>query len=400
MSVAELKNSTLHGEICMPPSKSYMHRALICAFLSGEMIKTEACGDDIGATVNALEVLRSNGDTVDCKESASTLRFLLPVAAALGKAVTFTGSGRLPERPIDVYSDLFSKHGVKCEGEKLPIKISGSLTAGRYELPGDISSQFITGLLFALPLLDGDSELILTSPLQSKPYVNMTLNTLKHFGIVMQRSEYGYKVKGNQTYKYAPFEIEGDWSQAAFFIVGGAVSGDVTVKGLNPDSAQGDRQIVEIMRRFGADITCSESGVRVKKSALHGIDIDVSDIPDALPAIAVAAACAKGITTVRGAKRLRLKESDRLGGIANNLKKTGIEVAETNDGLIIRGGKISGAALDGFNDHRLVMAFSISALCAEGETLISCAESVSKSYPGFFDAYRQLGGKADVISDR
>ena len=401
MEMVRLNSSVLCGSLIAPLSKSDVHRAAICSFLAGSELSSAASSNDINATKNALKALSKNEQVINCGESGSTLRFLIPIAAALGKAVTFTGEGRLPERPVGEYLRLLGQHGVKCEYSKtLPFAISGKLTPGLFELQGNVSSQYVTGLLFALPLLDGNSEIRLLTPLQSKPYVNMTLKTLARFGIVFNETENGYYIKGNQSYKECNYPLEGDWSQAAFFLAGGALTGDVTLRGLDINSPQGDREIVNILRRFGAEVTLSENGVRVKKSHLRAIKLDVSDIPDLVPVIAVLAAFAEGETEITGGERLRLKESDRITSVVCNLKKMGVDVTETTDGMVINGGSVKGASLDGYNDHRIVMAFSIAAAAAEGETVISDALSINKSYPEFFSDYLSLGGRADVISNR
>ena len=402
MSVVKLKPSALSGSVTLPPSKSAAHRALICKFLAGGgSVDGIIPSDDMKATGNALNALRNGYDVIDCIESGSTLRFMIPVAAALGKNVSFVGSGKLPQRPIDEYLRLLPEHGVKCEySGALPLKISGQLKAGKYEVAGHISSQYITGLLLALPLLSGDSEIILTSPLQSKPYADMTLKVMSDYGVIAEETENGYFIKGNQLYKKRDYKVEGDWSQAAFFLVGGALSGDVTLKGLDMNSTQGDKEIVNILKALGADIEVKRSSLRVKRSVLKGAQINVSDIPDTVPALAVAAMYAKGETVITGAERLRIKESDRLESVITNLRKMGINAKETPDGMLIEGGRAKGASLCGFNDHRIVMAFSIAALCADGESEISDAMSINKSYPDFFEDYNLLGGAADVISDR
>ena len=386
----------------MPPSKSAAHRALACSFLAGgSRVEPIIDSKDMRAMQQAISALRNGNDTVDCIESGNTLRFMLPVAAALGKSVTFIGSGRLPERPIGDYLRLFPEHGVKCVSNgKLPVTIEGKLTGGRYEIAGNISSQYITGLLLALPILEEDSEIVLTTKLESKPYVDLTIKVLSDFGISVEETEYGYFVKGNQKYIKRDYIVESDWSQAAFFLAAGAIGGDVTLKGLRADSVQGDKEIVEIIRRFGADIEINENGIHCRKSALHGTEIDVTDIPDTVPAIAVTAAFAKGKTIITGAERLRYKESDRIESVVTNLKKMGVQVEETRDGMIITGSAVHGARLDGYNDHRIVMAFSIAALFASGETEITQADSVNKTYPAFFEDYNKLGGKANVIGDR
>ena len=402
MSGIRLLPSALRGTVQVPPSKSYAQRAFIAAYLAGGgRVELSGTSDDIQATVNALNALDNHEKTIDCGASAATLRLLMPLAAALGKNVTFTGSGRLPERPIGEYLRLFPQHGVSCTYHgRLPVTVNGRLRPGRFAVSGNISSQYISGLLMALPLLDGDSEIVLTTPLNSEPYVTMTLQMLHLHGIEINATPTGFAIPGRQCYQPCDVTVEGDWSQAAFFLAGGVLSGDVTVTGLNPTSVQGDRAITKILRRFGGDITAADNGVRAVKSRLHGITVDVADIPDTLPAIAVVAACAEGDTVITGAERLKWKESDRISATVQNLQKAGIAAQATSDALIITGGKPHGAELSGCNDHRIVMAMSILALAADGETQISDAQSVSKSYPAYFEDYRLLGGCAHVIDDR
>ena len=402
MSRVLLENSRLEGTVLLPPSKSTAHRALLCSFLAGGgKVEPMIASKDMEAMKSAVSGLEKGVKTIDCIESGNTLRFTLPVAAALGKSVTFTGSGRLPERPIGEYLRLFEEHGVKClsAGGKIPVSIDGRLSGGVYKIAGNISSQYISGLLFALPLLEEDSEIILTSPLESKPYVDLTISVLRDYGIEITETENGYYVKGNQQYKKRDYHIESDWSHAAFFLAAGAVGGNVAVTGLNPDSAQGDKEIVDILKRFGADIEFCGESVRCRKKELRGINVDVTQIPDTVPAIAVTAAFARGETVITGAGRLRLKESDRIESVVSNLKKMGVNARETRDGMIITGGEIKGAELCGFNDHRIVMAFSVAALFARGDTVITDAQSINKTYPSFFEDYNRLGGKANVISD-
>lgn len=402
MSIVRLKNSILSGEITVPPSKSAAHRAMICSFLAGAgSVRPITSSNDMRAMKQVISALNSGSDTIDCIESGNTLRFMIPVAAALGRKCTFVGSGRLPERPITEYLRLLSEHGVECicENGKIPLSIKGKLTSGVFEIPGNISSQYITGLLFALPLLDGDSKIVITTKLESKPYVDMTIKILSDYGISVEETQYGYFVKGSQKYTVRDYTVESDWSQAAFFLVAGAIGGDITLKGLDLTSTQGDKEIINVLKRFGADITTDGNTIRCKKSSLNGITVDVTDIPDTVPAIAVAAAYAKGTTVICGGERLRLKESDRITSVVSNLKKMGVDACERQDGMVIVGGEPHGAMLDGYNDHRIAMAFSVAALCANGETQISDAQSVNKTYPDFYNDYNSLGGKADVICD-
>lgn len=399
MSTVRLQNSILKGEVLIPPSKSAAHRALVCSFLSGGgNVSPIIDSNDMRAMEQVITALKNDEPVADCIESGNTLRFMIPVASALGKSVTFTGSGRLPERPIGDYLRLLPQHNVKCTSKgSLPLKVEGQLTPGVFEIAGNISSQYITGLLLALPILDGDSEIVLTTELQSKPYVDMTIKVMSDFGVEVEETHRGYFIKGNQAYRQRDYVVESDWSQAAFFLVGGAISGDVVLKGLDLNSTQGDKEIVDILKRFGADIEVHTDYIRARKSVLKGIEIDVTDIPDTVPALAVAAAFAQGTTVIKGGARLRLKESDRIESVASNLKRLGVDVEEQPDGMIINGGNVKGALLEGYNDHRIPMAFSIAALCARGETEITDAQSINKTYPTFFEDYNSLGGKADVI---
>lgn len=400
MKTAVLENSKLCGSVAVPPSKSAAHRALICSFLAGGgTVNPIIDSKDMKATLGVLNALRNGEKTLDCIESGSTLRFAIPLAAALGKSVTFVGSGRLPERPLGEYLELLPKHGVSCEsGGGLPLAISGKLESGVYEIRGDVSSQYITGLLLSLPILDGDSEIRLITKLESKPYVDMTVKVLADYGVDIKEMENGYIIRGNQEFKTLDYTVEGDWSQAAFFMSAAAVGGDVTITGLDMNSTQGDKAVVDVMRRFGADITVAENSVRCRKGDLCGIEIDCTDIPDMVPAIAVTAAFAKGKTVIKGAERLHYKECDRIEAVASNLEKMGAGVTVMQDGMIITPpDELRGAELLGYNDHRIVMAFSVAALFANGKTIITDAESINKSYPVFFEDYNRLGGKANVL---
>ncbi len=418
MSNVTIKPSILKGTVQVPPSKSDVHRAIICAALAKGVstVSPVAFSEDISATIDCIKALGAqvcvDGDkvTVDsrnifntekadmqCRESGSTVRFFIPVAAAGGVNGVFNGKGRLPQRPLGVYTDLLPKHGVSVKTEGgLPFEVSGQLTSGRYDVPGDISSQFITGLLFALPLLDGDSVIHLTSPLQSKGYIDMTLSVQKQFGVVIETDGDDYIVKGNQSYKPCDYVTEGDWSQAAFFLVGGAIGGDVTVKGVKRDSYQGDKEIAELIKRFGAEVYQDDYSVSCKAKALKAIDIDASQIPDLVPVLTVCAAFAEGKTRIYNAQRVRLKESDRLSAISDCLNRCGAKVEQTDDGLLIEGGKaLKGSFVEGCNDHRIVMSMAIAALGCDGEVTVSDRESITKSYTEFFDDYNSIGGLSD-----
>ncbi len=410
----------LSGTVSVPPSKSAAHRAIICASLAKgiSIIKPIDLSNDITATIDCMRklgaditlegsVLTVDGrrtfenktTELDCGESGSTLRFLIPVAAAGGVSARFIGHGKLPERPIGVYTDCLPPKGVRCITQGgLPLEISGSLKSGVYEIPGDISSQFITGLLLALPLLDGDSEIKLTSPAQSVGYIDMTINTMKDFGINVAATENGWKICGGQEYRARDFTVEGDWSQAAFFMTAASLGEEIVIDNLSTASAQGDKECVKIYQRFGADIAERDGNIIIKPGKLQGIEIDATDIPDAVPALSIAAALAEGRTIIKGAARLRIKECDRLAAMTDGLTRLGAKIRETEDGLIIDGVKtLSGGSIEGYNDHRIVMSFAVAAVRCEGEIIISDMESVNKSYPSFFEDYVKLGGKADVI---
>lgn len=394
-----LKNSILTGEITAPPSKSAAHRALICSFLAGGgTVSPIIESNDMKATLGVINSLKNNERVLNCYESGSTMRFMIPVAASLGRDVTFVGEGSLLSRTLDEYMTILPLHGVSADSSGyLPLTIGGRLFNGSYEVSGDVSSQYVTGLLLALANTDGDSAVVLKTPLQSKPYVDMTVKVMRDYGAEVTETDFGYLVHGNQKFKQLDYTVEGDWSQAAFFLAAGVLCGDVTVSGLDTSSAQGDKAIVDVLKNFGATVYVGNGKVRAIKSNLKATNINASDIPDLVPIIAVTAAFADGKTVITGAQRLRFKESNRIRSVVNNLKAMGVDAAETEDGMIINGGVVHGAELNGYNDHRIVMAFSAAALTAQGETVISDALSINKSYPKFFDDYNSLGGIANVF---
>lgn len=418
MSNVTIKPSRLKGSVQAPPSKSDVHRAIICAALAGgeSVISPVAFSEDILATIDCIKALGAEVSVVEnkvkinssrifeiekaempCRESGSTLRFFIPVAAAGGVNAVFNGKGRLPQRPLGVYTELLPGHGVECITEGgLPFEIKGRLTPGRFDVPGNISSQFITGLLFALPLLEGDSVIHLTSPLQSKGYIDMTVAVQKQFGVIIENKGSDYIIKGGQRYIPCDYTTEGDWSQAAFFLVAGAISGDVTVTGIKKNSYQGDKEIVELLKRFGADIEQGDTSVHCKNSRLFGIDIDASQIPDLVPVLAVCGAFAEGVTNIYNAQRVRLKESDRLAAISNCMNRCGARIAETEDGLTIYGvNSLNGGVVEGYNDHRIVMSMAVAALRSDSDITVSDRESITKSYSEFFNDYRSIGGMSD-----
>ncbi len=422
MSTVHYRPSVISGTVAAPPSKSAGHRSLICAALSDTPVTVTGCGisDDITATERVLCALGAqierSGTTVrvtpisnipdkavlDCGESGSTARFIIPIAAALGaKNVTVTGRGRLPSRPFEILCRLLRRRGVDCSADTLPMSLGGQLPAGEYSLPGNVSSQYISGLLMALSVVPGSSRIVLTTPLESAAYVDMTVDELKRFGAFVTKTSDGYEIEGRKRLRASDRRVEGDWSQAAFFLSAGAVcGGSVTVTGLDRSSLQGDKAIVDILKGFGADIEESDQGITVRRSKLKGTVVNASQIPDLVPIIAVTAAFAAGRTVINGAARLRLKESDRLHETVTRLVSFGIDAAETADGMIINGRKPMGAAITSANDHRIVMAFSVLACGSEHGSSISGAEAINKSYPEFISDLCGLGGKCDVISNR
>ncbi len=389
----------LRGTVTVPPSKSQAHRALIAACLAKgtSNIKNIAFSQDISATIGAMEAFGATVDraenavsvsgcipqamdktVIDCCESGSTLRFLIPLAWIGGNTVTFTGRGRLMSRPLDPYFTLCDKEGIKYSRTESTVTFCGKLKGGTYQLPGNISSQFITGLLFALPLLDADSVLELTTKAESVGYIQMTLDILRSFGIAITHKNYQkYYIPGKQSYVPKDITVEGDYSQAAFYLCANAMGSQVDVCGLNPESSQGDQEIVSIIKRFGAP--------------LSGITIDVSQMPDLVPILAVLATQAEGITTITNAARLRIKESDRLKTTTDMLRRLGADITEDEDELIIRGKTpLTGGTIDACNDHRIAMAAAIAATVATGEVMILGSECVAKSYANFWQDYFAL----------
>lgn len=402
-----IKPHKLSGKVSVPASKSMAHRAVICAALSGGIsyVTNVSMSKDIAATISVMEAFGAgitvNGNEVcvsgvaapterasaDCCESGSTLRFLIPVAAALGIETTFLGQGRLPERPITPYIRELSKKGITfAYNNTMPFTMRGRLESGMFELEGDISSQFITGLLLALPLLEGDSGIRLTSPLQSKPYADMTVDCMRRFGVAVEETPNGYRISGGQRYQAADIAVEGDFSQAAFFYAANFLGNEVGLGNVPENSIQGDRAIVAILEDMK------------KCPAGEVFTIDATDIPDLVPILAVAASFASCKTRIIGAERLRIKESDRLASTADLLNTLGGNVIVHPDGLEIHPvTELHGATVDSAGDHRIAMCAAIASTRAAEPVTILGAECVEKSYPAFFEDFRALGGVADGI---
>lgn len=404
--------SALYGEVNIPPSKSAAHRALICAALSeGTSRVTPFCtSKDIKATAQCLRALgmrveaddkgytvgrsdTAKNGVLDFCESGSTARFLLPVAAALGADATAVGQGRLPERPMEVLTSLMRQHGVEVSSDNLPIEIKGKMTSGEFALAGNISSQYISGLMLAAPLMEGDTYIIPTTALESVGYIDMTISAMERQGVTVEETNNGWKISARQKYQPVDIQIEGDWSQVAFFMSAAAIGGDIKIHGLDFSSKQGDMAALDVFAAFGADITIENDVLHIKRGTLRGITVNAADIPDMVPAIAATAAFAEGKTVIHSAGRLRIKESDRIKTTIAALSAMGVKTEEKEDGMVIYGGKVKGGVIDGANDHRIVMAFSVAAAYADGESTLLGAEAISKSYPEFFDDFNRLGGK-------
>lgn len=424
-------NNVAKKSIKAIPSKSHVHRLLIAAALYGKQTSVSFSGElsqDISATIKCLQALgakisyENNTITVEaiksvntsnidlyCGESGSTLRFMLPVVCALGVNSRFHPEGRLPGRPLHPLREELIAHGCEIDSVgTVPFKASGRLSAGKYEIPGNISSQYITGLLFALPLLFEKSEIHIKGKLESRPYVNMTLEVLSHFGVdINVVNDSLIKIGGNGK-NHCPdgmlcFCADGDWSNAAFWLVAGAIGdGAVCVTGLRPDSTQGDKAILSVLKSFGATVSIEQSkkqntdlyDITVYPSQLHGIDIDASDIPDLVPILSLAATCAEGTTKIYNASRLKLKESDRIATVCDVLGAVGADIVATEDGMIINGTNdakpLTGGTVSSHNDHRIAMTAAIAALVSKNNIIIENPEAVNKSYPDFWKDYKSI----------
>lgn len=384
----------LSGNMEIPPSKSYSHRGLIAAFLGGGKATGVGESADICATRQCLVAVK-NKKPLFANESGSTLRFMIPIALALNGEVEISGAKRLMERPLNDYFNIFEKKGIEYSLSDNTLTARGQLTGGVYKLRGDVSSQFITGLLFALPLIGEDSTIEITTRLESRAYVNMTIDVLRRFGIEIEEEDNKYKIKGNQKYKSCTYNVEGDFSQAAFFLA----MGNITLTGLDKESLQGDREIVNIYRSMGMEIEDIDRGYKTNGCAVKPMVVDVSQIPDCVPALASVMAVTEGESRIINAARLRLKESDRLQAVTEELKNLGADVTEGDDYLIIRGKQsLTGGVCSSHNDHRIAMAIaSVSPHCT-GEVIIKGADSVNKSMPDFWDRFRKLGGKANEFN--
>lgn len=414
--------STIKGSLAIPSSKSMAHRALICASLaqSTSEISGITSSKDIEATISCMSALGAKIEykdkkyivqgtnlsdlkqpaLCDCHESGSTLRFLIPVASLTNQKITFKGQGRLMQRPMDIYKDLFQSQDLLFSQKDEMIQIEGSLCPDSYVIPGHISSQFISGLLFALPLLKKESTITVQEPYESKSYVDLTLQMLQKFGIVITQENNTYHIPGNQSYKAQQVHVEGDYSQMAFFGVLAALQSQLTLTNMDINSRQGDKVILDFLKQAGANVQTSNQQIDIAHNTLKAQTIDLADCPDLGPIICVLASYCSGITHCIHAKRLRIKESDRIEAMETELRKWGVQISSTEDTITIQGQKnydTQNVVIHGHNDHRIVMAMTIFALCADTPCIIEDAQAITKSYPTFFEDIQKINGKVEIL---
>jgi len=414
-SQIELFPTSLKGEVIVPPSKSLSHRALICASLSPgkSRISNIMLSDDIKATINALsqlgakftindnevlvtgiKKLKYNNEPINCNESGSTIRFLIPLFSLTKKEIVFIGEESLIKRPQNIYKKIFNDDGNLFEQFSNKILVKGSIKSRDYYIDGDVSSQFFSGLMFSLPLLKDDSTIYIKGNLESKSYIDLTIDILEEFGIDIQEIENGYFIPGNQKYKATNYRVEGDYSQAAFYLVGGILNGAIKINDLNHETFQGDRAIIDIIKRMKGRIIFTENGFTAEKSNTHGTTIDISNCPDLGPIVALLGCLSKGTTTITNIQRLRLKESDRVESTLTALQKLGANISVKGDNIIIHGKSSlkGGVTVDSYNDHRIAMMISIAALRCDNPLVLTNEKAVNKSYPHFFNDYMKVGG--------
>lgn len=425
----KINPTKLSGEVKIPPSKSMAHRAVICAALGNGMSKVTNIdySDDIIATIEAMSALGAKitkkedylevygikspenieankvktERTIDCNESGSTLRFLVPIAALFDGVNRFVGRGNLGKRPLDTYYNIFDEQNIKYSYKEgiLDLKTEGRLQSGEFKVKGNISSQFITGLLFTLPLLDGDSKIIITTEMESKGYIDLTLSAMKDFGIEIINNNYQeFIIRGNQTYKSRDYRVEGDYSQAAFFFCADALSNNVILNDLKLDSLQGDKEVIDILTRMGVKISDKNNGlIGTVSDGLKSTVIDGSQCPDIIPVVSLVAALSEGTTEIINAGRLRIKECDRLAAVTSELNKLGAKITEKEDGLIIQGVKElkGGVEVWSHKDHRIAMTIAIASTVCTEPIILKDYECVSKSYPQFWEDFKNVGGVFD-----
>ncbi len=399
----------------IPPSKSLAHRAVICAALAGgtsridnidysmDVMATLSAMDALGAhierfkdhvIITGIKTLKSEKELhINCEESGSTLRFLIPLFSLCENKVVFTGKGRLMQRPQSVYEKLFEDNGTPLRKTENELIVEGVLQAGEIHVRGDVSSQFISGLLFALPLLSEDSEVIIEGPYESESYVNLTIDMLKKFGIQIEAKDRTLTIFGNQSYHPQNITVESDYSQLAFFAALGVLNGPVRCGGLKQNSLQGDRAVVHIIEQMNGKVTYENDCYCFDRSELAATVIDLADCPDLGPALMMLASFAQDETKIINAGRLRIKESDRIEAMESELRKCGVQIRSTDDTIWITGKTDWSVSerLSGHNDHRIVMALAVGATIAKTPVVIEGAEAVRKSYPAFFEDLARLG---------
>ncbi len=420
MSDLSITPSALTGSVCVPTSKSVCHRAVICAGLAEgtSRISGILLSDDIKATMQAMialgAVIRQEGDSliitgtdckspihneISCNESGSTLRFLIPLGLN-NQTMTFTGKGKLVDRPLDDYFNILDKQEIAYQTTDghLPLSVTGVLKPGQFELRGDVSSQFVSGLLFALPRLAGDSSITITTEMESKGYIDLTLSMLALFGIKIINNNYReFIIPGNQVYRSTDYHVEGDYSQVAFWLAAGTLGAPIHCSGLNPNSLQGDKVIVDLIQEMGGNLKLEDNAITALPSTTKGITIDASQCPDLVPILTVLATVSKGTTQIIRAARLRIKECDRLKAITTELNKLGADITEHEDSLTIIGrpSLAGGAVVHSWHDHRIAMALAVASIKCDTAITIEHKECVSKSYPDFWQDFQMLGGKSN-----
>ena len=422
--MADLKiyPSKLKGEVKIPPSKSMAHRAIICAALSDGLciIENIDYSDDIIATIDAMnslgakivkhkdyiEVIGAYGSDekvkenriIDCNESGSTLRFLVPISLLFKGSSKFIGRGNLGKRPLTTYYNIFERQGIEYSYEEgnLNLVINGELKPGTFEVEGNVSSQFITGLLFTLPLLKEDSKIVITTEMESKGYIDLTLRAMSDFGVKIINNNYReFIIKGNQKYNVRNYRVEGDYSQAAFFLCADSLGNDVLCKDLDLNSLQGDKEVIDILERMNVVFNANDIGVKgTTNGKLSSAVIDGSQCPDIIPVLTSVAALTKGTTEIINAGRLRIKECDRLTAVTSELNKLGAKIIEKEDGLVVTGvEKLQGGVeVWSHKDHRIAMTLAIASTRCEEPIVIKDYECIAKSYPNFFEDFKTLGG--------
>lgn len=421
---ARIYPGKINGKVIIPPSKSMAHRSIIAASLSNGIshISNVAYSEDIITTIDGMrklgakieqdeDVLTIQGikdfdsvlsTDINCNESGSTLRFFIPIFSLCNREISFYGKNRLLKRPQKIYEDIFKQQGLPYHQDEEKITISKSIKATNYTIKGDVSSQFITGLLYTLPLLKEDSTIKITPPFESKSYIDLSIEMLNRFNIKIEFiDDLTIHIKGNQTYKATDYKVEGDFSQLAFFGVLAAINNDLLIEGVDPNSKQGDKAIINILKDFNVKIDLLEEGYKVYKSCLIAHDIDLKDCPDLGPIVCVLGALAKGTTRIYNAGRLRIKESDRIQAMEDELIKVECSISSSDDEITIIGSDLTNNCLNfsSHKDHRIVMALSVLSTILDDYSCISDSEYINKSYPNFFEDLASLNIKVDIYEN-